>query len=229
MPALMKEKTDLIDYICKKEGARSFADLGGVWRVHGGYTFYALKNRQIERAYLVDTNFTPRVMLRRLLHPRLKLVHSNFGDAAVPRTLGAVDTVFLFDVLLHQVSPNWDEILRMYANATRSFIIYNQQYLGPKTVRLLDLGEEEYFRNVPHPREQEPYASLFQRLDQLHPEHKRPYRDIHNIWQWGIRDEDLVRVMGDLGFQQVYYRNHGMWGNLKNFEGHSFVFVKRQK
>lgn len=227
MPALMKEKTDLIDYICKIEGARSFADLGGVWRIHAGYTFYALREWPIERAYLVDTGSTPRVMLKRMLYPRLKLIKSNFGDASVPRAIGPVDTIFLFDVLLHQVAPNWDDILRMYAKTTRSFIIYNQQYIGSKTVRLLDLGEEEYFRNVPHPREQEEYRLLFSRLDQMHPEHKRPYRDIHNIWQWGITDQDLVRVLREEGFEQVLYKNHGMWGNLKNFEGHAFVFVKR--
>jgi hypothetical protein len=163
-----------------------------------------------------------------MFHPRLQLINANFGDAQIPRSIGAVDTIFLFDVLLHQVAPNWDDVVRMYAKTTRSFIVYNQQYIGgPKTVRLLDLGEEEYFRNVPHPRDQEPYQTLFHKLDELHPRHKKPNRDIPNIWQWGITDADLVRVMSEQGFEQTYYKNYGIWGGLKNFEGHAFAFVKR--
>ena len=64
--------------------------------------------------------------------------------------VGRVDAIFLFDVLLHQVAPDWDTILEMYAKNVRVFGIYNQQWTGADTtVRLLDLGEEEYFRNVP--------------------------------------------------------------------------------
>lgn len=227
MPRLMKEKIDLIDYACKDLGGRSFADLGGVWRVHGGYTFYALKSHPIEKAFLIDTDFTLPVKLKRLFFPCLRLIHANFGEPQAARLMGGpVDTVFLFDVLLHQVSPDWDDILRMYAPLTRSFIIYNQQYRGSKTVRLLELGEDEYFQNVPHARDQEPYKSLFRKLDEIDPHHNRPFRDIHNIWQWGITDDDIVRVMKELGFAQVYYKNYGQWGGLMNFEGHAFVFKK---
>ncbi len=227
-PKIMKEKTALIDHACREIGIRSFADLGGVWGVHGAYTFYGLKSGRIDKAYLADTDFTAIVKLRRLLYPQLQLVRGNFGNPDVARSIGAVDTIFLFDVLLHQVAPDWDEIIRMYAKKTNSFIIYNQQYIGSKTVRLLELGEDEYFRNVPHSRNLGEYNTLFTKLDQIHPLHQRPYRDIFNIWQWGITDDDLVRVMMEQGFARYYYKNYGQWGGLRNFEGHAFIFLRQQ-
>ncbi len=122
-PKIMKEKIALIDYACKETGMRSFADLGGVWGVHGAYTFHALKTCRIDKAFLVDSDFTTPVKLRRLLHPRLNLVRGNFGNAEIMRSIGSVDTIFLFDVLLHQVKPDWDEIVRMYAPCTKSFLV----------------------------------------------------------------------------------------------------------
>ena len=51
------------------------------------------------------------------------------------------------------------------------------------------------FRNVPHSPGEELYKTCFRDLDAIHPEHQRPYRDIHNIWQWGIVDADLIGRM----------------------------------
>jgi hypothetical protein len=47
---LNREKRDLIDFAFQRFGLRSFADLGGVWNVAGGYTFYTLENFNIEKA-----------------------------------------------------------------------------------------------------------------------------------------------------------------------------------
>ena len=65
---------------------------------------------------------------------------------------------------------------------------------------------------------------IFQNLDAIHSEHKRPYRDIHNIWQWAIIDADLIRRMNDLGFKIQFYKNCGPCGQLQNVENHAFVF-----
>ncbi|MGK0260447.1 MAG: hypothetical protein ACI96M_003895 [Candidatus Azotimanducaceae bacterium] len=63
----------------------------------------------------------------------------------------SVDCIFLFDVLLHQVNPNWDTVLRRCAEKTDCFVIYNQQWIGsPITTRLLELGHDEYFASTPH-------------------------------------------------------------------------------
>jgi len=96
---------------------------------------------------------------------------------------------------------------------------------------LLELGPEEYFKNVPHRADAPPYDNLFQKLDQIHPEFGRPWRDIHGVWQWGITDADLLRTMQSLGFESKYQQNLGPFrtlrGPLQNFEDHAFVFLRR--
>jgi hypothetical protein len=46
---------------------------------------------------------------------RLKLIEGNFGESSIAEQIESVYVIFLFDVLLHQVSPDWDEILEMYS------------------------------------------------------------------------------------------------------------------
>jgi hypothetical protein len=220
-------KTELIDFACRRFDVKSFADLGGVWRVEGGYTFYALQRYSIERAFLVDTNFTDTVIERKASYPTLQLIEGNFGEERVAQRIGSVDVMIFFDTLLHQVSPDWDEVLEMYAGRASCFLILNQQFTASeKTVRLLDLGEEEYFRNVPHSRDEEPYKSVFKSPYEMHRQHKRINRDIHNIWQWGITDDDLIAKMKLLGFKTQFYKNAGKFDNLENFESHAFVFTR---
>ena len=224
---LSQDKKDLIDFAFQRFGLKSFADLGGVWNVAGGYTFYTLEKYNIEKAVLVDTDFTDEVRKRAQAYPSLQLVQKNFGSAEVIAEIGNVDAVIFFDTLLHQVNPDWDEVLKLYASNARHFIIFNQQFTASEhTVRLLDLGEDEYFKNVPHARNEEPYQSLFRKMYDVHPQHKRIYRDIHNIWQWGITDEDLVARIKSLGFTMQLYKNAGRFGNLENFENHAFVFSR---
>ena len=156
---------------------------------------------------------------------QLKVVTGNFGDEMVAREVGDVDAIFLFDVLLHQVAPDWHRILEMYARQTKCFIICNPQWIGSeRTVRLLELGEEEYFRNVPHHRTEGIYKNLFQKLEEKHPCHDRPWRDVHHIWQWGIIDADLRAKAESLGFRLQFIKNCGRFGKLANFENHAFVF-----
>jgi hypothetical protein len=198
-----------------------------VWNVDGGYTFYAMERQKESSAVLVDTDLTLAVIEKQQKYPNLKIVRGNFGKSTTRDQVGKVDGVFFFDVLLHQVRPDWDEILRMYAPNARIFLIFNQQYTDfGETTRLVDLSKDEYFRNVPHPRNEEPYKTYFQDLDAIHPDHNRPYRDIHNIWQWGIVDRDLVGCMNNLGFRMQFFKNCGQFGRLRNVENHAFVFAK---
>jgi hypothetical protein len=176
---------------------------------------------------MVDTDVTQSVLERQRRHSGLRIIQKNFGDPSMPDQIGKVDAVFFFDTLLHQVKPNWDEILQMYAAITKNLLIFNQQYINlPTTTRLLDLGRDEYFRNVPHAPNEEPYKTCFRDLDAIHPKHRRPYRDVHNIWQWGIVDTDLIACVNDLGFKMQFYKNCGQFGQLRNVENHSFVFSK---
>lgn len=234
---LVQGKLDIIDYAFQRISPRpqSFADLGGVWGVNGAYTFYTLEKHTVKSAFLVDTDFTDQVIKDSDRNENLTLIKSNFGDKSVLEQLGRIDVIFLFDVLLHQVKPDWDEILEIYSSICNCFVIYNQQFINSeKTVRLLDLGFEEYFENTPHDKDHPTYKSLFENMDKIHPQHKRIWRDIHNVWQWGIIDADLCEKMEELGFTLKYYKNdgnfrtlkNGKFGNLKNFQNHAFIFQK---
>lgn len=222
-------KKALIDEACSllAPPPTSFADLGGVWRIEGAYSFYMLKQKGFQRGVLVDTNMTETVHRKQRANPRLVLIQGDFGSADVAAKIGRVDVILLFDVLLHQVNPNWDEILELYASHTRCFVIYNQQLItGSATIRLPDLGKEKYFEFVPMDEESPGYKALFERPDELHPVYRKPYRDVHNVWQWGITDADLLRVMQRLGFRVVVHRNFGMFSKFTHFENHGFVFVR---
>ncbi|MGA2237026.1 MAG: hypothetical protein ABSG23_16285 [Terriglobales bacterium] len=226
-PELNTDKKELIDFACERLGMNSFADLGAIWNVDGGYTFYAMERHRIKNAFTVDTDFTPPFLEKQKKHPGLKIIQGNFGDRSVLERICEVDGVFFFDTLLHQVRPDWDEILQMYARVAKHFLIFNQQYTNfSSTTRLLDLGTDAYFRNIPHSRDEEPYKSCFQNLEAIHPQHGRPYRDIHNIWQWGIVDTDLIRCVNSLGFRMQFYKNCGQFGQLTNVENHAFIFSR---
>jgi len=233
---LVVDKKDLIDFACQRFKIKSFADMGGVWNVDGGYAFYALQTGEIEKAFLIDTDFTESVSRQQAAYPALQLLKGNFGSAEIAEQIGQVDAAMFFDTLLHQVNPDWDKVLELYAPRIKYFLIFNQQYVASaKTVRLLDLGEDEYFKNVPHEKNEEPYKSVFQKMYEIHPQHQRIYRDIHNIWQWGITDDDLGSTMKSLGFKMQLYKNVGPFAytqtpgqvkTLRNFENHAFFFSR---
>jgi len=228
-PNFFPDKKEIIDFAFEAYGLKSFADLGGVWAVDGAYTFYTIDTYKTEKAVLVDTNFSDNFIQKSSNEKKLKSINGNFGNESVAQKVGKVDAIFLFDVLLHQVNPNWNDILKMYSGQTKCFIIYNQQWIEPgKTIRLLDLGKEEYFKNVPHTPDHPTYKSLFNKMYEINEEHNKIWRDVHNVWQWGITDNDLVDTMKELGFEKKFYKNCGRIGNLPNFENHSFVFKKNK-
>ena len=229
-PNFNEDKKDIIDFTYQRLLPRpmSFADLGGCWGVDGAYTFYTLQQFGASRAILVDTDPTDKALTIGRQFPALTIVKGNFGDVAVQQQVGDVDAIFLFDVLLHQVKPDWDQVLAMYAPHTRFFVVYNQQYVGSReTVRLLDLGRDEYFANVPADPHLPPYSTLFEKMYEINPAHGRIWRDVHNVWQWGIVDRDLLACLERLGFTMQLYKNCGQWGSLKNIQNHAFVFQKR--
>ncbi len=226
---LILNKTKLIDLTCKNiyPGASSFADLGGVWGVDGAYTFYALDKHKFKSAYLVDTDFTEAVIKRAGNYKNLKLIEGNFGEDKIIEKVGEVDVVILFDVLLHQVKQDWDEVIKKYAKMTNIFVVYNQQYIkSGKTVRLIDLGKDEYFKNVPHGKDGPRYTALFDKMYEINPKYNRIWRDVTDVWQWGITDGDLCAKMKDNGFELKYFKNYGRFDSLENIENHGFIFQK---
>lgn len=226
---LNTDKLSLIDVVVDQFHISSFADLGGVWLVDGGYSTYAL-DRGVRRGTLVDLH--PE-MLSEAVRARqdLEIILGNFAHDEVAQRVQA-DCLFLFDVLVHQTMPNWDYVLSLYAKRVQYFLIFNQQWIATrKTVRLIDLGEQEFFRNTPNSKDDPLCRDLFKNLyepceSEFHNWGHRAHRDISTIWQWGITDEDLVAEMRFHGFNPVFYRNHGKAWELPNFEHHAFIFAR---
>jgi hypothetical protein len=216
-PRLQPAKLRAIDAAFADGEARSFADLGGVWAVDGGYAFHALERHGAERAVLVDEHLSEAVRERARGFPALELVEGDFGDPAVAERVGEVDAVLLFDVLLHQVAPDWDEVLAAYARRARRLVVVQPQYVaGAATVRLPDLGRERYLELVP---DLPLHHALFERPE---------LRDAHEVWQWGITDADLRARAADLGFELAHFENAGTWQDREAFETHAFVFRRRE-
>jgi len=68
---------------------------------------------------------------------------------------------------------------------------------------------------------------VYEHASEVHPEYKKPWKDIHNIFQWGITDDDLRSTMDGLGYCEAHYKNHGRFSDLPAFENHAFIFVKK--
>jgi len=178
--------------------------------------------------FLVDTHPTETVLEHVAQTPGLTFRQGNFGDPEVIAELPQLDCIFLFDALLHQVTPHWDEVLRRYAEKTDCFVIFNQQWTGSvTTTRLLDLGHDGYFTNTPHDPDHPVYADLFEKLNTKHPDHERSWRDVHHIWQWGITNAELKAVLESLGYQNTYFANYGVFEGLESFENHAFIWRKK--
>ncbi|MGI8890864.1 MAG: hypothetical protein ACR2G0_08810 [Chthoniobacterales bacterium] len=223
---LTQPKLDVLDYAFSQFKVSSFADLGAAYRVDGGYTLYSFDVCGAKKGVLVDTHPTAKTLIEVGARPGAEVVRGNFGDREIAARVDQVDAVIFFDVLLHQVAPNWDQLLELYSAQTRLFIIHNPQWLGPETIRLLDLGEEKYLSSIPKTRNETVYRSALDRPDEVLPEHGRPNRDVHHIWQWGITDASLISKLDRLGFALRYFKDHGYFWNLDRFRNHSFIFEK---
>ena len=222
-PELGELKLRAIDYALARFGGRSVADLGGVWGVDAAYSFYALERHRLDCVVICDDDFTPAVVERARGDKRVRLERGNFGAPEFAQRVGEVDAVLLFDVLLHQVRPDWDEVIELYAPLTRCFILAGPWWNGPKTERLLDLGRAAYLDAVPMP---EFHAPILDRLDEINERRGRLWRDCHDIWQWGIADTDLRARLDALGYKLAYHENVGRWRGLDRFDDCSYVFAR---
>jgi hypothetical protein len=200
-----------IDLACQRVDAASLADLGAAWGVNGGYALYAAGRWGLDRVVIVDEDLQsyPLLLERASRTDAVELVDGNFGDSSVARTVGSVDVVTMFDVLLHQVSPaDWRTVLALYAPQVRMFLLAGPWWRGEVTVRLPDLGRERYLDVVP---DLPVHTDLFDRIDEINPQRNLPWRDCHDVWQWGISDADLRETMAHLGFELVHFESHGPW------------------
>jgi hypothetical protein len=196
-----------------------------VWAVDAGYALHLARKPGVERVLAVDENFTPAASAAVARRRNAEQLEGNFADERVREAVGPVDAIMMFDVLLHQVAPDWDELLERWAAQTSCVILAGPWYRAGRgeTVRLIELGEERYLDIV---CEQEIHAGLFERLDQVNEQRGRPWRDVHDIWQWGITDADLRERMAGLGFELAFYENHGSWRGLPAFSSGAYVFAR---
>jgi len=226
-PNFRIEKKDLLDVAFDEKKLESTAELGCVWGVDCGYGLYALEKFGLKSVKMVDTHWTESALKQVKKHPEIEHFQRNFAEQSMPEIIGYVDAIILFDVLLHQVAPDWDRLLEIYAPYTKLFIIFNPQWAGSLlSVRLLDMGRDEYFRNVPHDPSHPTYTKLFDSMYEIHPTHNKIWRDVHHVWQWGITTNDLLFTMDHLGFQLDYFKSYGKMSGLANFSEQAFVFKK---
>jgi hypothetical protein len=226
---VIPEKLRLIDAVYREflPSASSFADLGGVWNVNAAYARYSLRQKNVRRGVIVDTDYPVGVLKTLSRYPRLERLHGDFTDPSIIRRIRSVDVVYMFDVLLHQANPDWDRVLSLYADVGRCFAIYNQQFVGgKKTVRLTDLPVDEYRRIVPAHRDGLD-AFAMTHPDRMQEDIHKRVKDTPHIWQWGITDADLRNVMDGLGFREVWFRNYGQFSSFSNFENHAFIFLRK--
>ena len=224
-----RDKLRLIELVFRQlqPDARSFADLGGAWKVNGAYSIHAVKSCGAQKGAIVDTNFSPAVLDRLARYPSIESIQDDFASDRVVSRIGEVDVILLFDVLLHQANPDWDDILRRYAAHCPCFVIYNQQFVqGPATIRLTDLSYDEYVA-IASDHASDTVRHVYGHRDEIHPRYGKPWKDIHNISQWGITDKGLRSIMSGLGYREAYFKNHGMFYGLPAFEEHAFIFLRR--
>ena len=207
-------KLELIDYAAEFLPFASFADLGGVWHVDGGYSLYAVAKGAT--GVLVDEG-AHALSDRPRAEPRIRIVDGNFTEPHVVAEVGAVDAVFHFDTLLHQAAPDWRETLALYAAQTNAFLICQPQLRGERTIRLTDLDSAPYQRLLKPPgAEIDP--ELGSRLERD--------RNCRGLWQWGITDDDLVAALRELGFELRLFKSWGPWQRLESFDRQALVFAR---
>ena len=218
-------KLEMIERACQLVDAHSLADLGGVRAVGGGYSFEAARRPGMRRVVLVDEDFTDEVTDRQSASDAIELVQGNFGDDRISGRVGPVDVLLLFDVLFRQVRPDWDEVLELYAAQTRCFVIVQPTYNRAESgaVRLVDLGASRYLDMVP---DLAVHIDALEHLDDANVRRGRRWRDVHDIWQWGITGQALEQKLAKLGFRLAHKESRGRWRGLDAFDDSAFVFVR---
>lgn len=207
--AIIPHKFALIDEALARYDIKSFVDLGGCWAVNGGYTFHALQSGRIERAVLVDGAITELTHKRAEPWPQLELVEAPLGEQETVTQVGTVDAAIMFDILLHQVAPDWDEFLKRYARNVDTLIIHNQGWLGSETVRFPNFDVDEFLSRTYHSDEKR-VREWYDQHSEWNDEQGKLWRDVHNFWQWGITEGDLVGTLWNLGYRIDYLFNKGV-------------------
>ena len=222
-------KARAIDYAVDQLGIESFASLE-IGQAFGEYAFYTVDKPTVRRGTLIDVRARrPRDQLLSAIEqaterPGMEVFDASFADLDTVAELGQVDTILLHDLLMRMVDPDWGRVLELYAPATTSFVIVNPQWEGgEETIRLIELGREQFLKAVP------PWPShieLFDHLDEWNPGQQRPYRDGTEVWQWGITDADLAAKLDELGFSLEREWRLNPPPDTEGLVNKAFVFIR---
>jgi len=135
----------------------------------------------------------------------------------------------MYDILLHQVAPDWDEFLDKWSPGKKCVIVYNQNWTRtPHTVRFIEEGGLDWYKENVYYTNEEILTKWFESHDELAPDQGKKRRDVHNFWQWGIVKDDLVQKMAQLGFEMSFFKNYGPFTLDKPWiVNDGFVFVRK--
>jgi hypothetical protein len=198
---LVESKVKLIDNALDRYAIKSIIDLGGCWRVNGGYMYHAIKSGKINRAFIVDGNITAPTKEAAKEYPQLTLIQGALGDPDIVKTVGKIGAVIMYDILLHQVNPNWDAFIRLWSSIADYLIIYNQNWTqDEKVIRFIDRDVDWYVKNVPHSNENR-VREWYNKHNEQNVEMDRKWRDVHNFWQFGITRQALRAEVESQGFR----------------------------
>lgn len=223
-------KAELVSAAIDRYDLKSIIDVGACWGVNGGYTFHALGGGKLERAVVVDGDITSLTRERAAGDARVQLLEGPIGDATFIESLPPCDAAIIFDVLLHQVSPDWDRFLALYSRKVNHFVIWNQDWIGSdRSIRFVDRGLSWYLDNAGE-TDADRVTRWFERHDEVSTQFGRPWRDVHYFWQWGIVSLELVTTMRRLGFVLDYFNNHGPWSDRHpNIQRDAYLFRRQQE
>jgi hypothetical protein len=227
-----KPRFEAIDFAVEELGIESFADLDQ-GRAFGEHALYTIDRPSVRRGVLADARRSrPRNQLLTTIEQAserddLLVLEGDVFDPDTITEIGEVDAVFMFNLLIHAVDPDWDRALELYAPSTSCFVIANPQWReGGEAVRLPELGRERYLDVVvPSARHDE----LFDRLDDWYPPQQRPHHDATIYWQWGIPDAALTHTLSRLGFRLDYERSLGPFSGAEAFVNKTFVYSRNDR
>lgn len=221
-------KLALIDEVLNGERIiSSVADLGACWGVDGGYCRYALEKEKVKKGVVVDQVITPDAKKWISENKNASGVTGFFGETSTIKKVGEVDLIIFFDVLLHQVKPDWNEVLNRWADQTKYVLIHNPMWtVGRETIRFIDHGSNWFKANVVFQNE-ERLDRWFERLDEFNKEQNCLERDVHNYWQFGISVADMVASMDELGFDCEFSKFLKVRPKKPWIKNYAFLFKKR--
>lgn len=222
---VIKQKKLLIDNALSYFKIDSLLDLGGNWNVDGVYSKYIYDNSDCRDITIVDAYWDHKLTKDYEFYG-INCIRETFSKF-FEREPRHFDCTLIFDILLHQVSPNWKEIINHISTISKNILIFNPQWISTdETVRLTKLPNAEYLSNVPHNKDEYPYNNYLKNPWNICPETGICYKDSYCIWQWGITNVDLISSFHKQNFDLLFSQNFKGWDLLDNFENYGYIFRK---